>query len=104
MQVKLKILMMIPVQGHKIEQTGSVNMSNDIRTIKIGSIYRHFKGNLYRVEGIAKHSENCEEFVVYRQMYGDGSLWIRPLSMFLEEVDRVKYPDAVQKYRFELIE
>ena len=79
-------------------------MNEKPREIKIGSIYRHFKGNLYRVEGKAKHSENCEEFVVYRQMYGDESLWIRPLSMFLEEVDREKYPDVSQKYRFELVE
>ena len=72
-----------------------------MRELKIGRIYRHFKGNLYKVEDVARHSESGETFVVYRQMYGDGSLWIRPEKMFLEEVDRKKYPEVSQKYRFE---
>ena len=75
-----------------------------MRELKIGGVYKHFKGNMYRVEGVAKHSETTEEYVVYRQMYGDESLWIRSLDMFLEEVDKDKYPDVEQKYRFDLIE
>ncbi len=75
-----------------------------MRELQIGGVYKHFKGNLYRVEDIAKHSESSEVYVVYRQMYGDKSLWIRTLEMFLEKVDHEKYPDVVQKYRFELIE
>lgn len=70
--------------------------------LKINSIYRHFKGNYYLVVDIASHSETKEKYVVYRRLYGDGSLWIRPLDMFLSEVDHEKYPDVTQKYRFEL--
>ena len=72
-----------------------------MRVLKIGRIYRLIKGNLYKVEDVARHSETGETFVVYRQMYGDGSLWIRPEKMFLEEVDRKKYPEVSQKYRVE---
>lgn len=49
-------------------------------------IYRHYKGNEYEVIGIAKHSETLEEFVVYRALYGEGGLWIRPRQMFEEQV------------------
>ncbi|HJV65630.1 MAG TPA: DUF1653 domain-containing protein [Geomonas sp.] len=49
--------------------------------------YRHYKGNYYEVIGIARHSETEEEMVVYRKLYGDHSLWVRPLAMFLEEIE-----------------
>ena len=55
--------------------------------IKTG-IYRHFKGNLYEVIGIAKHSESLEEMVVYKALYDEGSLWVRPASMWDETVER----------------
>lgn len=51
-------------------------------------IYRHFKGNEYEVLGIASHSENQEKYVVYRALYGEHKLWVRPIAMFLEEVDK----------------
>ncbi|MFV8818954.1 DUF1653 domain-containing protein [Haliea sp. E17] len=54
-------------------------------TLKAG-IYRHFKGGEYRVEGVARHSETQEQLVVYTPLYGEGGLWVRPLSMFLETV------------------
>ena len=68
----------------------------------INRVYRHFKGDYYLVEDVARHSETGEEYVVYRKLYGDGGLWVRPLAMFLEPVDKTKYPHATQTYRFEL--
>lgn len=55
--------------------------------IKLGK-YRHFKGNEYEVIGIAKHSETLEEMVVYKALYGDGGLWVRPASMWNETINR----------------
>jgi hypothetical protein len=73
-----------------------------MRKIQINRIYRHFKGDYYLVEAVAKYSEDESDVVVYRKLYGDGSLWVRPLEMFLSEVDHAKYPNVKQKYRFEL--
>lgn len=70
--------------------------------IIINRIYRHFKGDYYLLVDIAKHSETDEDYVVYRKLYDDGSLWVRPLDMFMEEVDHDKYPEVEQKYRFQL--
>ena len=71
------------------------------REIIVHGVYRHFKGNCYYVEGVALHSETGEKFVVYRQLYGERELYIRPLEMFLSKTDKNKYPDCKQEYRFE---
>ncbi len=75
-----------------------------MQKIQLHRIYRHFKGDHYLVEALAHDSETGAEVVVYRKLYGDGGLWVRPLAMFLEPVDREKYPDCNQEYRFELVE
>lgn len=54
----------------------------------VPGIWRHFKGKLYEVIGVCRHSETLEEMVVYRALYGDGGLWVRPASMWLETVER----------------
>lgn len=76
------------------------------REVKKGQIYRHFKGNLYEVMGIATHTETEEELVIYRPCDSDNDQvrsFARPLDMFLSEVDHVKYPDVKAKYRFTLV-
>ena len=73
-----------------------------MQELKINGVYKHFKGDNYLVVDIATHTETKDTYVVYRSLYGDGSLWIRPLDMFLSEVDHKKYPNIKQKYRFEL--
>lgn len=70
--------------------------------VKIHGIYKHYKGDLYIVEDIARHSETLEKMVVYRALYGNGELWCRPYNLFTDEIDRQKHPEIKQKYRFEL--
>ena len=72
--------------------------------IKKNRIYKHFKGDYYLVEDIATHSETKEKYVVYRGLYGNNELYIRPIEMFSSKVDKEKYPNVEQEHRFELQE
>ena len=65
-------------------------------------VYRHFKGDYYIVVDVAQHSESGEQLVIYRTLYGDGKLYARPYEMFMSKVDKEKYPNVEQEYRFQL--
>lgn len=75
-----------------------------MREIKIHGIYKHFKGDYYLVEEVAKDCETLEDVVIYRKLYEDGSCWVRPLKDFMGKVNHEKYPNVEQVYKFELIE
>ena len=73
------------------------------REVHVGALYRHFKGNIYVVDDVATHTETNEELVIYHRLASDKE-YARPKEMFLSEVDKEKYPDCEQKWRFELTE
>lgn len=74
-----------------------------MQELELKRVYKHFKGDYYFVEDVVIHSETREKLVLYRPLYGDGKqLYVKPIDMFLSEVDHEKYPNIKQKYRFEL--
>lgn len=77
-----------------------------MREIIIGKTYRHFKGNLYKVLDIVydSESEDLKKVVIYEALYGDHLKWARPYDMFISKVDKDKYPDIKQEYRFESVD
>ena len=73
-----------------------------MRTIQANELYKHFKGGLYQVINIAKHTETGEMLVIYRQLADEtGTIYARPYDMFISKVDKEKYPEVEQEYRFE---
>ena len=71
------------------------------REIKAGKLYRHFKGNIYKVICVAMHTETSEDIVIYQDTKNEYKIYARPIDMFLSEVDKEKYPNVEQHYRFE---
>jgi len=76
------------------------SLSSTAKSMVVGSLYEHYKGHRYNILGVARHSETLEELVVYQALYGEGSIWVRPLAMFLENIEI----NGQSKPRFKLVQ
>ena len=76
-----------------------IKLSDKAKTLVVGGIYQHYSGKLYDLIGVAHHSEDLTELVVYQAKYGENLIWVRPLEMFLENV----VIDGIEKPRFKLV-
>ena len=109
----VKVTVDRPLGSYHPEQSDCLG-GKMMREFKPGDIVQHFKREmvtepdspqyLYEIISIAKYSETNEDMVVYRALYGDGGIWIRPFEMFMGQVDKEKYPDIKQKFRFEKVD
>lgn len=103
---KLQYLLLCNTVQHKLKELG-LTVEDAERVCLIveskGKIVKHFKGKYYMIVDTALHTETKEELVIYKALYDDGEMFARPLKMFISKVDKEKYPDATQKYRFELV-
>ncbi len=88
--------------NYKRKDTTEIVFTSILEDKEQASIFHHFKNKDYKIITLAKHSEDDETYVVYQAMYGDNQCYIRPAEMFFSKVDKEKYPDIEQEYRFQL--
>lgn len=72
-----------------------------MRKVIVGQVYKHFKGKMYKVLNIGYNADNLEKMVIYQALYDDNKIWVRNYDEFNSYVDKNKYPNIAQKYRFE---
>lgn len=81
-----------------------IEIRNELIKNHIGKKVKHFKGKEYLILDIAEHTETGEEMVIYKALYDECKVWVRPLKIFSELVDKVKYPNVEQDFRFDLVD